>query len=73
MGILSKNDEEQIRRASSTNEIIVILTKYWSFIDCGPLDSVIDHMCNEDARTSLHTYHEELKIFLSEEDLRIFQ
>ena len=70
MGILSENDEEQIRKASSTNEVIMILTKYWSFIDCGPLDSIVDHVCGEGERESLQMYHEELKAFCQR---RIFE
>ena len=31
MGILSKDDEEQIRKTPST--VSIILTKYWSFLD----------------------------------------
>ena len=63
MGILSEEDEEQIREASNTIDVIAILTKYWSFLDCEPLDGIIDHMCSDAEWRALQEYREQLASF----------
>ena len=70
MGILSKNDEEQIKKTNSTNEVFMILTKYWSFIDCEPLENIIDLVGNEEGKEILKEYHIALKEFCQR---RIFE
>ena len=63
VGILSEEEEEQIQGASDTIDVIAILRKYWSFLDCEPLDGIIDHICSDAERRALQEYREQLASF----------
>ena len=63
MGILSGRDEDDMLLANSTSDAMVVLTKYLSFIDHQPLESIIDTMCGDAERQMLLIYCEDLKEF----------
>jgi hypothetical protein len=44
MGMLSKDDEEQIRKTPSA--VSIILTKYWSFLDFENLEHIVQCKCS---------------------------
>ena len=70
MNILSERDEERIRSAHDGERLMKILSKYWSFIDFGPLDSLVDFLCSEHEKEGLQTYRRELRAFC---ERRIFE
>ena len=61
MKILSKGDEEQIQYARES--FMKILSKYWSFIDFGPLDGIVDCIGSVHEKEALQTYCSELSAF----------
>ena len=61
MGILSKDDEEQIRKTPSA--VSIILTKYWSFLDFENLEHIVEHMCSSAEKEKMKEYKEEVLIF----------
>ena len=62
MGILSKEEKKQVKEASSTNGVWMIVAEYWSFLDYGNLQDVIQNTCSE-VEQEMFEYSEEVKKF----------
>ena len=65
MDILSKKHERKVRRASNTDEVFIVVGKYWSFLDFGNLKDIVENNCGEDERilTLMKNYGKEVKKF----------
>ena len=65
MYILSKEDETRMINASSIEDIFIILTKYWSFLDFGHLENIAGQYCSADcdAQLELEQYKGEVQEF----------
>ena len=61
MGILSEDDEKRIYESPS--EVRKILTKYWSFLDYGNLEHIVDEVCGEEEQKKMKEYTVEVKKF----------
>ena len=61
MGILSEDDEKRIYESPS--EVRKILTKYWSFLDYGNLEHIVEEICGEEDQKRMKEYTVELKKF----------
>ena len=61
MGILSKDDEEQIRETPSA--VSIILIKYWSFLDFENLEHIVEHMCSNAEKEKMKEYKEEVEMY----------
>ncbi len=56
---------EDLRRAASIDEVFVIVSPFWSFLDFEILEGVINKFGTESDRSHLATYFIELKEFLN--------
>ena len=63
MGILSKEDEEQIRKTPWASVVSIILTKYWSFLDFENLEHIVEHMCSSAEKRMMKEYKEEVEMY----------
>ena len=65
MYILSEEHEVRMIKASSIEDIFIILTKYWSFLDFGHLENIAGKYCSMDcdAKRELEQYKEEVQQF----------
>ena len=63
MGILSEEDEKRIREASNADDVITVLTTYWSFLDTEPLDNIIVLFGSEENKVRMDKYNHELRSF----------
>lgn len=61
MGILSKDDEEHIRKNPS--DVSIILTKYWSFLDFENLEHIVERKCSSVEKKMMKEYKEEVQMF----------
>ena len=61
MGILSKDDEEHIRRTPST--VSIILTKHWSFLDFENLEHIVERKCGSAEKWMMKEYKEEVEMY----------
>lgn len=61
MGILSKDDEEQIRKTPSA--VSIILIKYWSFLDFENLEHIVERKCSNAEKRMMKEYKEEVEIY----------
>jgi hypothetical protein len=61
MGILSRDDEEQIRK--NPGAVATILTKHWSFLDFENLEHIVEHKCGSAEIRMMKEYKEEVLIF----------
>ncbi len=61
MGILSKEDEEQIRKTPSA--VTIILVKYWSFLDFENLEHIVERKCGSAEKRMIKEYKEEVEIY----------
>ena len=61
MGILSKDDEEHIRKTPSA--VSIILTKYWSFLDFENLEHIVERKCGNAEKRMMKEYKGEVEIF----------
>ena len=61
MGILSKDDEEQIRKTPSA--VSIILTKYWSFLDFENLEHIVERKCGNAEKRMIKEYKEEVEMY----------
>ena len=61
MKILSEDDEEKVR--NTPNEVDMILTKYWSFLDYENFEHIVENMCGENEMRLMKVYSEEVKRF----------
>ena len=62
MGILSEEEKKQVKEASSTNGVWMIVAEYWSFLDYGNLQDVIQNTCSE-VEQEMFEYSKEVKKF----------
>ena len=63
MDMLSEEDEQKVEMASNTDEVFIVLAKYWSFLDFGNLEDIIEHNCGEAEQTKMQEYGKEVKEF----------
>ena len=67
MYILSSQHEEEIKKATSTGDIFIILSKYWSFLDYSILENITQNpsACDfgVDVQQEMDAYHDKLKEF----------
>ncbi len=63
MDILSKKHERKVRRACNTDEVFIVIAKYWSFLDFGNLEDIIEHNCGEGEQILMQKYGKEVKEF----------
>ena len=63
MDILSKEDEQEVKRAGNTDEVFIVLAKYWSFLDFENLEDIIEHNCGEAEQIKMQEYGKEVKRF----------
>ena len=61
MSMLSKDDEEQIRKTPS--DVSIILTKYWSFLDFENLEHIVERKCSNAEKKMMKEYKEEVLRF----------
>ena len=61
MGILSKDDEEQIRKTPSA--VSIILTKYWSFLDFENLEHIVERKCGNAEKRMMKEYKGEVEMY----------
>ena len=61
-GLLSENDERRLQYYGG-GEVFQILSEYLSFLDFGPLDSIVNDQCSDYEREYLQRYHKELEVF----------
>ena len=61
MGMLSKDDEEHIRKNPSN--VSIILTKYWSFLDFENLEHIVERKCSSVEKRMMEEYKEEVQMF----------
>ena len=61
MGILSEDDEEQIRKTPSN--VRIILTKYRSFLDFEILELIVERQCSSVEKRMVKEYKEEVRCF----------
>jgi hypothetical protein len=61
MGILSKDDKEQIRKTHSA--VTMILIEYWSFLDFENLEHIVERKCGSAEKRMMKEYKEEVEIY----------
>ena len=62
-GILTKEDRDQIQKATSINDIRNIMSKYWSFLDYDNLKYLVKRKCGPGEISDERKYHAKLKEF----------
>ncbi|XP_064385878.1 uncharacterized protein LOC135334573 isoform X2 [Halichondria panicea] len=63
--MLLAHQQEELRRAASIDEVFVIVSPFWSFLDFEILEDVINKFGAESDQSDLATYFIELKDFLN--------
>ena len=63
MNILSEEDEQEVKKANNTDDVFIVLAKYWSFLDFENLEDIIEHNCGKPEQTLMKEYSEEVKRF----------
>ncbi len=63
--MLLAHQQEELRKAASVDEIFVIISPFWSFLDFEILEDVIEKFGTESDRCDLAKYVTELKKFLN--------
>ena len=63
--MLLAHQQEELRRAASIDEVFVIVSPFWSFLDFEILEDVIKKFGTESDQSDLATYFTELKDFLN--------
>ena len=65
MYILSEEHENRMEKASKLEEIFIILTKYWSFLDFSHLENIAEIFCNDkcEAKKELDRYKRDVQQF----------
>ena len=61
MGMLSEDDEEQIRK--TPGNICTIVMKYCSFLDFENLEYIVEHKCSSPEKSMMKEYKEEVERF----------
>ena len=60
---VAEADKEKLRAEESLDEVFIVLTDYWSFLDCDLLDSIVEIYGNDVDRSRMQKYKEELELF----------
>ena len=63
--MLLADQQEELRRAASVDEIFVIISPFWSFLDFEILEDMINKFGTKSDQRHLATYFTELKAFLN--------
>ena len=61
--------EENLRRATSTDQLFVILQKRWNFLECDMLISIAEQFGDKTICKKVEEYHNDLKEFLGKRKL----
>ena len=65
MGILGEDDEILVKRADNTDDIFMVLMRYWSFLDYENFESIVVNMCGKDSKQiqEWSQYKDEVQMF----------
>ena len=63
MDILSEEDEQRVDKANNTDEVFIVIAKYWSFLDFVNLEDIVEHSCGEAEQKMMQEYGREVKRF----------
>ena len=63
--LFSDSDEEKLNSATSVDQVFQILRKYWSFLKCELLYSIVDHCGDDSDRAKVKGYQIELELFFN--------
>ena len=61
--LFSAADKEELNSATSVNQVFRVLRKYWSFLKCDVLVSIVKHCGNRTDRVKIKDYRKQLKAF----------
>lgn len=65
VSLFSDTDQEKLNSAISVDQVFQVLRKYWSFLKCEILYSVVDHCGDESDQARVKDYQKQLQIFFN--------
>lgn len=69
VSLFTDTDIEKLNSAVSVNDVFRVLQNYWSFLECDMLFSIVKHCGDDDDRTKVKEYQQELKKFFENRKL----
>ena len=63
ISLFSDADEEKLNFATSVDQVFQVLRKYWNFLKCEILYSIVDHCGDDTDQAKVKDYQEQLKSF----------
>jgi sRNA-binding carbon storage regulator CsrA len=63
--LFSDADQEMLNSAISVDQVFQVLRKYWSFLKCEIIYSIVDHCGDESDQTKVKDYQVQLQIFFN--------
>lgn len=66
VSLFSDTDQEKLNSAISVDQVFQVLRKYWSFLKCEILYSVVDH-CGDESDQARVDYQKQLQIFFNKQ------
>lgn len=67
--LFSDADKLKLDCATSVNEVFIVLQRYWTFIKCDMLISIVSHYGDSDDHEKMKEYQTELKVFFQNRKL----